>query len=257
MTLQKLIAGNWKMFKTVPEALALVHTLKAQLATHLPVDVMVAPPYTALHAVHEVLEGTAIALGAQEVFYESQGAFTGAISGAMLRDVGCAYVLVGHSERRQHFSETLETSHKRMQAALQAGLVPILCIGETLDQRSKGETERVVREQFLAATQNLAHDAAFVVAYEPVWAIGTGKVATTAQAQELHAFIRTLTTAKTRILYGGSVNPENARELMEQQDIDGVLVGGASLDAQSFLEIIKAAMPRGSYENWFDRQFES
>jgi triosephosphate isomerase (TIM) len=249
MARRKLIAGNWKLYKTVPEALALVTELKNKLASVRDCDIAVAPPYTALYAVRERLSGSNIALAAQEVFYEDQGAFTGAVSAPMLKDVGCTYVLVGHSERRQHFGESLESSNKRVRAVLKSGLVPILCIGETLPEREASRTMNVVAAQLDAALEGRTTSelASLVVAYEPVWAIGTGKVATPAQAQEVHAFIRERLRSKgaelsdnVRLLYGGSVKPDNAKELLSQRDIDGALVGGASLDAASFVGIVKA-----------------
>lgn len=249
MTRRKLFAGNWKLNKTVPEALALVNELKRLLASVRDCDIAVAPPYTALWPVGQKLQDSNIALAGQDLFYEDGGAFTGSVSGPMLRDVGCTYVLVGHSERRQFFAETLETSAKRLQAALRAGLTPILCVGETLPEREANRTTHVVASQLEAALQGLDKAALgrVVVAYEPVWAIGTGKVATPAQAQEVHNGIRErlrthdVGIAQTlRILYGGSVKPDNAKELMSQPDIDGALVGGASLDAASFAGIVKA-----------------
>jgi triosephosphate isomerase len=243
-----MVAGNWKMHKTVPEALELVRELRRLLAQVRDCDLVVAPPYTALHAVHKALEDSAIAVAAQELFWEEKGAFTGAVSAAMLKDVGCTYVLVGHSERRQLFGETLESSGRRVRAALKAGLVPILCIGETLAERQANRTHEIVAAQLDAGIHGLSTPdlGRLVVAYEPVWAIGTGAVATPQQAQEIHAAIRERLRSRdagvgegTRILYGGSVKPDNARELLGQPDIDGALVGGASLTADQFVGIVK------------------
>jgi triosephosphate isomerase len=249
VTRRQLIAGNWKMFKTVAEAEALAVELKNKLASLRDCDLVVAPPYTALWAVARKLADSNIAVSGQELFWEDKGAFTGAVAGAQLREAGATYVLVGHSERRQYFGETLETSKKRVAAAMRNSLTPILCIGETLAERDARRTETVVGEQLEAAVQGLskADLARIVIAYEPVWAIGTGKVATPAQAQEVHAFIRDClrahdapTAAALRILYGGSVKADNAAELLGQADIDGALVGGASLEAESFAAIARA-----------------
>jgi triosephosphate isomerase len=243
-----LIAGNWKMHTTVQEALQLASAVVQAAAKVSNRDVMVAPPYTALAAVGSVLSGTVVMLGAQNVHWEEKGAFTGEISAAMLKDVGCAMAIVGHSERRHVFGETDLMINKRVTGALQFGLIPVLCIGETLEQREAGQTLAVLEDQ---VRQGLAgvevnDGGKLVVAYEPVWAIGTGKTATEAQAQEVHSFIRNLLTdiyekniaAGVRILYGGSVKPENIDVLMQQEDIDGVLVGGAALKAESFERII-------------------
>lgn len=250
MSRRKLIAGNWKMHKTVREAEALVTELKQLVGSAPPCDVLVAPPYTALTAVAAKLAGSPIALAAQHLFYEDSGAFTGAVSGPMLKEVGCAYVLVGHSERRQLFGETLQTSQKRTLAALRAQLTPIVCVGETLQERQANHTAQVVNAQLEAAIEGLsaADLKRLVVAYEPVWAIGTGQVASPAQAQEVHQLVRATlrkhdsgVAEGMRILYGGSVKPDNARELLGQADIDGALVGGASLTAAAFADIVKAA----------------
>ncbi len=251
MARRKLIAGNWKLHKTIAESLELVTELKRLLGPVRDCDLVVAPPYTAIHAVAQRLEDSQIEVAAQELYPEDKGAFTGAVSGPLIKEAGAEYVIVGHSERRQIFGETLASSQLRLKAALRAKLVPILCIGETLAEREAGRTTQVVGEQLDAAL--LGSDAAqlspLVVAYEPVWAIGTGKNATSAQAQEVHVFIRERLRARdarlaeTRILYGGSVKPDNARELLAQPDIDGALVGGASLDAASFVGIVKARQP--------------
>ena len=249
MSRRMLIAGNWKMHKTVAEALALVRDLKRLVSQVRDCDIAVAPPYTALHAVAKALEDSSIKLAAQELFYEEKGAFTGAVSGPMLKEVGCTHVLVGHSERRQLFGETLESSGKRVKAAYKYGLTPIFCVGETLVERNANETMKVVAAQLDAGILSLDAESMkrLVVAYEPVWAIGTGVVASPQQAQEVHRMIRERLRARDAkaaevipILYGGSVKPDNAKELLSQEDIDGALVGGASLDAESFAAIAKA-----------------
>ena len=248
---KSIIAGNWKMYKTVPEALALVEGLKKDLAQYKDADVVVCPTFTALYAVKEALKGTNIALGAQNAHWEKQGAYTGEISVEMLKDVGCRYVILGHSERRQYFHETDAAVNKKAKAVLAAGLRPIICVGETLAQRQAGQTNAVVEEQIRGCLAGLTGEQLVesVIAYEPVWAIGTGLNATPAQAQEVHALIRRLlkelvgaeTAAKVRLQYGGSMKPANAKELLAQEDIDGGLIGGASLEAQSFVDIVRAA----------------
>lgn len=243
-----LIAGNWKMHKTVGEALGLVEALLPRLAGTPGVEVAVAPPFTALHAVGLRLAGTAVRLAAQTMHWEEQGAFTGEISAAMLRDVGCTYAILGHSERRQLFGETDEGVARKAARALAAGLTPLVCVGETLEERDRGNAFAVVERQTRAALAPLGPDAVdrVVVAYEPVWAIGTGRTATAAQAQEVHAVIRRVLASlggaeradATRVLYGGSVKPSNTAELLGQPDVDGALVGGASLDAETFASIV-------------------
>ena len=243
-----IIVGNWKMHKTTAEAVALVKALRSSVAQVHDVDIGVAPPYTALMVVAEALRGSTIFVTAQNMHWEPQGAFTGEISAAMLSDVGCTRVIVGHSERRQYFAETDATVNRKLRAALNARLDPILCIGETLDQREGNATFSVLAQQI---RQGLADIAAagmsrVVMAYEPIWAIGTGKTATPAQAQEVHAFIRGLLgelygkalADEVRIQYGGSVNAGNIHTLMTQPDVDGALVGGASLEAPSFGQIV-------------------
>ncbi|MFN7133461.1 MAG: triose-phosphate isomerase [Myxococcales bacterium] len=253
MARTQVIAGNWKMHKNVAEAQSLVRELRNLLGVVRDrVEIAVAPPFTALHPVAKALEDSNIKLAAQNVHWEPQGAFTGEVSVGMLKEVGCSFVIVGHSERRQYFGETDETVNKRAQAALKGGLLPIICIGETLQEREGGKTLEVVGRQLKGALAGIqAQDVArLVLAYEPVWAIGTGKTASTTQAQEVHAFIRkTLaslydgkTAEQTRIQYGGSVKPENAAELLGQPDIDGALVGGASLKADDFAKIVKARL---------------
>lgn len=244
-----LIAGNWKMYKTVGEGVELVEALLRDLGDTHDREVLVCPPYTALHALSSLLQETPIMLGAQDVFYEAQGAFTGAIAPGMLKDVGCQYAIVGHSERRQIFGESDELINRKLRAALAAGLRPILCVGEIKPQRDAGQAESVVVGQVKAGLAGVSASELLntVIAYEPVWAIGTGDTATPADAQAMHATIRgTLaelydqaTADQIRIQYGGSVKPDNVDELMSQPDIDGALVGGASLKADSFLRIIQ------------------
>ncbi|MEI8308560.1 MAG: triose-phosphate isomerase [Chloroflexales bacterium] len=243
-----IIAGNWKLYKTVAEGRELVQGLLAGLGSVADREVVVCPPYTALFPLGELLAGTPIALGAQEVFYEVQGAFTGAVAPQMLRDVGCTYVIVGHSERRQFFGDTDATVNRKLHAALASGLRPIMCVGESKPQRDSGQAEPIVTAQVRGGLVNVSAEQLLnvVIAYEPIWAIGTGDTATAADAQAMHAAIRaTLVelygdeSAQTvRIQYGGSVKPDNVDELMSQPDIDGALVGGASLKADSFLRII-------------------
>ncbi|MFO7937439.1 MAG: triose-phosphate isomerase [Kiritimatiellia bacterium] len=247
----KIVAGNWKMNKTASETTSLIDSIKAELEGVSGVDVVVCPPATDLKDAAAAVDGSCIALGAQNVHWEESGAFTGEISAAMLKDLKVKYVIIGHSERRQYFGETDETVNKRTKAALAAGLTPIVCIGETLEERDSGRMESVVTNQIKEGLADLEDDlASVVVAYEPVWAIGTGRTATPAQAQEAHALIRrTLAeisagdVANTiRIQYGGSMKPENAAELLSQPDIDGGLIGGAALKADSFAAIIQAAV---------------
>jgi triosephosphate isomerase (TIM) len=242
-----LIAGNWKMHKTISESQALVKSLRDSLDGVSDRDSALCPPFTALAVVAYALKGSPIALGAQNVYWEKQGAFTGEVSPGMLSDVGCRYVIVGHSERRQFFGETDETVRKRALSVLAVGLAPIVCVGETLQEREGNSTFSVVEKQMKDGLKELPAGASIVIAYEPVWAIGTGKTATPAQAQEVHSFIRKTyaglygdSLAQTvRILYGGSVKPDNMSALMSQPDIDGGLVGGASLDADSFSKIVR------------------
>ncbi|KPK28024.1 MAG: triosephosphate isomerase [Desulfobacterales bacterium SG8_35_2] len=248
MNRRPLIAGNWKMHTTVQEAEHLASAVVQAAAKAAGRDVMIAPPYTALAAVGKILSGTGVLLGAQNVHWEDKGAFTGEISAAMLKDVGCVMAIIGHSERRHVFGETDLMINKRLTAALQFGLIPVLCVGETLQEREAGRTLEVLEDQVRAglAALDSVDGAKLVVAYEPVWAIGTGKTATETQAQEAHSFIRKLLAdmfekniaAQIRILYGGSVKPENIDILMQQEDIDGALVGGAALKADSFERII-------------------
>jgi triosephosphate isomerase len=244
-----IIAGNWKMNKTVAEALALVQDLKSDLANVAEVDIVVCPPFTALSEVAKVIRGSNIRLGAQNISEHNSGAYTGEIAAEMLKEFGARYVILGHSERRQYQKESDELISKKARAAHAAALEPIVCIGETLAEREAGQMEKVLETQVRGSLTGLGRDQMVetIIAYEPVWAIGTGKTATTDQAQAAHAFIRGLlaklydetTARRVRIQYGGSVKPSNARELMTQPDVDGALVGGASLEAQSFTEIVK------------------
>ncbi|HOV80552.1 MAG TPA: triose-phosphate isomerase [Bacillota bacterium] len=247
------IAGNWKMFKTIPEAVSFVRALKSSLTGLSGVEVAVCPPFTALAPVAEILRGSGIAVGAQDVFWEERGAYTGEVSPLMLKDAGCSCVIIGHSERRQFFGESDEKVNRKVKAALACGLTPIMCVGETLVQRENGITEKVVGEQTEAGLSGLSPEqaAGVVIAYEPVWAIGTGKTASDEDAQQVIAFIRRLvndlygfgTAERIRIQYGGSVKPGNAAGLLARPDIDGALVGGASLEIESFVGIIRAAAP--------------
>ncbi len=248
-----IVAGNWKMYKPAAQAAALANELKTALAGIRGAEMVVCPTFTSLATVADVIRGSNIQLGAQNAHWEKEGAFTGEISPVMLKEIGVDYVIVGHSERRQFFGETNDGVNRRAMAALAAGIKPIVCVGELLDQREAGQTAAIVTEQTKSALAGFKKDDVLrtVIAYEPVWAIGTGKTATPAQAQEVHKLIRDLlgvlfdadTASKVRIQYGGSVKPANARELMSQPDIDGALVGGASLEAKGFAEIVKGALP--------------
>ena len=243
------IAGNWKMNKTVGEAVDLVRELKTALSGVKGVEVAVAPPFTALFAVCKELEGSPIRLAAQNLYWEEKGAFTGEISPVMLKEVGCHYVIIGHSERRQFFGETDETVNRRIKAAMSQGLKVIFCMGETLKEREEGKTFSVIERQMEGGLKGLGDKEMenMVIAYEPVWAIGTGKTATPEQAEEVHRFIREKlgklysrkVSGEIRIQYGGSVTPENIKGLMNQPNIDGALVGGASLKAESFSKIVR------------------
>lgn len=243
-----IIAGNWKMHKTVLQAVGLVEDLKPLVENVTDVEVVVCPTFTALHAVSQAIQGSNIALGAQNMHWEDQGAFTGEISPVMLKDMGCQYVILGHSERRQYFGETNEVVNKKVHAAFKHDLTPIVCVGELLEEREAGKTKEIVENQTRFSLANLSPDQAkqAVVAYEPVWAIGTGKTASSADAQAVIGYIRQILedmygesiAALVRIQYGGSVKPDNSSELMGQPDIDGALVGGAALEAQSFAGIV-------------------
>ncbi len=247
---QRIIAGNWKMNKTIPEAIELAKGVVAATAGAT-AEVVVCPTYVCLAAVGEVVKGTHVALGAQDMHWEKSGAFTGKVSADMLLSAGVRYVIIGHSEQRTYFHETNETVNKKVKAALAAGLLPIVCVGETLAEREGGRTQAVVEDHVVGGYAGLSPQDALktVIAYEPVWAIGTGKVATPEQAQEVHAFIRgTLlmrlygaeVAAAIRIQYGGSMKADNAAELLAKPDIDGGLIGGAALKAADFGGIVKA-----------------
>ena len=251
-----IIAGNWKMNKTGSEGKALVEALLKEVAPFDPaeVDIVVCPPFTTLAAVRPLLEGAKVKLGAQNVHWADNGAFTGEVSAAMLKEAGVEYVIIGHSERRQYFGETDETVNRRLQAALKAGLKPIVCIGELLEEREGGRTNEVLRKQIRGGFAGLdaATMAGVVIAYEPVWAIGTGRTATPEIAEETQAFIRAEVAAmfggdcaaKVRIQYGGSMKAANARELVAQKDIDGGLIGGAALEATGFAKLISEALAK-------------
>lgn len=248
---KKVIAGNWKMYKTNSEAKDLVEGLINNTKEIVKTKMIVCPPFTALSVVSELAAGGSIHVGAQNMYWEEQGAFTGEISTEMIKSTGATYVIIGHSERRQFFGETDGTVNKKLKAALQSGLNPIVCIGESLEERESGVTNDVVGNQVEKALAGISAEEMkkIILAYEPIWAIGTGKTASPDQAQEVHKFIRSTLTklynteiAEVIIVqYGGSVKPENANELLSQPDIDGALVGGACLKAESFARIIKAA----------------
>ncbi|HEY2734875.1 MAG TPA: triose-phosphate isomerase [Polyangiales bacterium] len=246
-----LVAGNWKLYKTLSESIELARDVVRVAGSGGTPEVVVAPVFTALAKVADVLAGTTVGLSAQNVYWETQGAFTGEVGPLQLADLGCRYAIVGHSERRQLFGDTDEAVQRRTQAALRHGLRPIVCVGETLSEREAMHAQAVVVRQLKAALTGLEPDEAaeVVIAYEPVWAIGTGKNAQPSDAQEMHARVRSTLTElfgqslaeKTRILYGGSVKPDNAKALMAEPDVDGALVGGASLSADSFCAIVAAA----------------
>jgi triosephosphate isomerase (TIM) len=248
----KIIAGNWKMYKDLNESAELLNGLKTKLAV-LPngVKAIVCPPFTSLALAKNILEGSPIAIGAQNMYPEDEGAFTAEVSPKMLKSVGCRYVILGHSERRQYFNETNDFINRKAKKAIASGLIPIICVGETLEEREKNITDQIVSVQVKGCLKDIpaADVENLVIAYEPVWAIGTGKVATPQQAQEVHQLIRKLigqlyswaTAEKVVLQYGGSVKPENAKELLHQPDIDGALVGGACLKADSFAAIVQAA----------------
>ncbi len=252
MKRKPLVAGNWKMNGTLAEAKRLAQAVAKSLAGFKEVEILLLPPFTALSQVKEILQGTPLGLGAQDLYWEPQGAFTGEISAPLLQDAGCQAVLIGHSERRHILGETDGVIQRKLKAALEQGLCGILCVGETLEERKKGQTWKVVERQLTSALETLEPlklAQKLVVAYEPVWAIGTGLNATALAAQEVHGLIRqwlgrrigSSAAGTIRILYGGSVKPENAGELMAQPDLDGLLVGGASLNAKSFVAIVETA----------------
>jgi triosephosphate isomerase len=247
------IAGNWKMFKTIPEAVETVQKLhEANKGMEEKARFVVIPPFTALSEVSRALQGSAIMIGAQNMHWEDKGAFTGEVAASMLKDAGCNFVVIGHSERRQYFGEINETVNKKIRAALSYGLIPIMCIGESLEEREKGETIAKVQAQMTEGLAGIGGTEIkqIIIAYEPIWAIGTGLTATPDQAQKVHAFIRSTLAEKhgndvascAIILYGGSVKPENTYSLLTEKDINGALVGGASLKAESFADIAKEAI---------------
>ena len=250
-----IIAGNWKMNKTISQAIELVNNLKRDLSEVEDVDIIVVPPYTALSEISDMIVGTNIELGAQDVYWENEGAFTGEISPLMLKDIGVKYVVIGHSERRMYFHETNETVNKKVKASLKAGLLPIMCVGEKLEEREKNLTFKVVKDHVENGLKGLSKEEVLdvIIAYEPVWAIGTGKTATPTQAEDVHSYIRKLlgemygeeVAEDIRIQYGGSVKPENIEDLINQKDIDGALVGGASLKADQFISIVMGSVKKG------------
>ena len=247
-----IIAGNWKMNYTAETAVHVINTLKTKVSDITSVDIVICPPFTALTAAVETSKGSNISIGAQNVHWKSNGAFTGEISAEMLKEISVKYVIIGHSERRQYFGETDQTVNQRLLAALEAELLPIVCVGETLEQRQNNETERVITHQISKCLSGLSLEQMerTIIAYEPVWAIGTGMTATPEQAQEVHHLIRGLiierfnstVATKIRIQYGGSVKVDNAYQLMSKPDINGALVGGASLKADEFSELIKKGL---------------
>ena len=248
---RKVIAGNWKMNNDLKETQNLISKLSSGLSMdNLNCDVIVCPPFTSLIEAYTLLKDTKIKLGAQNMHFESSGAFTGEISATMLRSVGCEYVILGHSERRTIFGETDELINNKIKKANSSGLKPIFCVGELLEEREAGITEKVIEKQIRSGLKDISSEemGKVIIAYEPVWAIGTGKTASPEQAQEVHKFIRSLINEKYGdsisdkivIQYGGSVNNKNAKELLSQKDIDGALVGGASLKADAFIDIIQA-----------------
>ena len=243
------VAGNWKMFKTRDEAQATVREVVGLVGNIQTADIVVCPPFTALAAVEEILTGSVVQLGAQNVHWQDEGAFTGEVSVSMLADYGCSHVIIGHSERRQYFQESDEVIQDKLERVFSTDLVPILCIGESLEAREADRVQEVIPSQLERALRELTDPQAsrIIIAYEPVWAIGTGRTATPELAEKVHFLIRnwlsdhcsTDVADQVRILYGGSVNPENAGQLIEQENIDGFLVGGASLDSQSFAKIVQ------------------
>ena len=246
-----VIAGNWKMNKNVVESVSLVKELKDFVRGIVGVDIVVCPPFTSLWVVKEIINGTNIHLGAQNMFWETKGAFTGETSPLMLKNVGCEYVILGHSERRQYFKETSEEVARKTEVALSVNLTPIVCVGENLKERESGKTESIIEQEIKALFPKIDSilAARIIVAYEPIWAIGTGRSSSSQDANLIIKFIRELFSSKygskiaerIRILYGGSVNPKNINEFMNESDIDGALVGGASLNTLSFSQIVKAA----------------
>jgi len=245
------IAGNWKMFKTVHDTVVYVKEFRSVVKDIEDVEIVLAPPFTALHAAAEAARNSNVGISGQDLHWEREGAFTGEVSGSMVREAGAEYVIIGHSERRQSFGDTDATVNRKLHAALNARLIPIVCIGETLDERERNETLAVLDRQIKDGFDGITGEqvGALVIAYEPVWAIGTGRTATAAQAQEAHAHIRQRlrqwfggpAADECHVIYGGSVKPDNTRDLVGQPDVDGALVGGASLEIKSFSEIIRRA----------------
>jgi triosephosphate isomerase (TIM) len=245
------IAGNWKMFKTVHDSVVYVKEFRSLVKDIEDVEIVLATPFTAIHAAAEAARNSNVGISGQDLHWEREGAFTGEVSGVMVREAGAEYVIIGHSERRQYFGETDATVNRKLRAAMGAGLIPIVCIGETLDERERNETLTVLDRQIKDGFDGIGGDevGTLVIAYEPVWAIGTGRTATSAQAQEAHAHIRqrlrqwfgAAAADECHVIYGGSVKPDNTRDLVGQPDVDGALVGGASLDIKSFSEIIRRA----------------
>ena len=244
-----IIAGNWKMYKTIPEALEFVRAFKPLVVASTHCEIVIAPPFTAIKPVSARLEGSNVEVAAQDVAPEpGPGAFTGEVSASMIKDAGARWTIIGHSERRQYYGETDESVNSKLRSAIGEGLLPIVCVGERLEERDAGRAEQVVESQLSGGMRNLTVSEAsrIIIAYEPIWAIGTGRTATPETAQQMHAFIRFRIktmfgeglAGKTRILYGGSVKPDNIAALMNQADIDGALVGGASLEAESFARIV-------------------
>jgi triosephosphate isomerase len=252
---QPFIAGNWKMYKTVQEAVAFAKELRSVVKDVTDVEIVVAPPFTAVHAVADALRNTNVGVAAQDLYWEKGGAFTGEVSGAMIKEAGAEYVIIGHSERRRLFGETDATVNRKIMAAIAAELTPIVCVGETLDERERNETLAVLDRQLKDGLDRLTGERVndLVIAYEPVWAIGTGRNATAAQAEEAHLHIRTrlrqwfgaAAADHCHVLYGGSVKPDNIAELIREPDVDGALVGGASLDVKSFGEIVARSRSAG------------
>ena len=248
--IKPFIAGNWKMNKTIPEAIELVSKLKEIIEAIETGEILIIPPFTALSEIRKVITGSKIKIGAQNIFWEESGAFTGEISPLMIKDVGCEYVLIGHSERRRYFGEDDRIVNLKIKSALTHSLNPIFCLGETLEEREAGKTLIRIHNQIEEGLKDIEEIENIIIAYEPVWAIGTGKTATPQQAQEVHRFIRQKLEKKygnkkascAIILYGGSVKPENTYSLIKEEDIDGALIGGASLKVDSFVKIIEEAM---------------
>ncbi|NLP03957.1 MAG: triose-phosphate isomerase [Fibrobacter sp.] len=249
MARKKFIAGNWKMNTTLEEAKALARGVVEAVGKISDVDIAVCPPYTNLSAVYEIIKDSNVKLGAQDVHWEAKGAFTGKVSCAMLKSVGVTYIIIGHSEQRQYFGETDANVNKKVKAVLGSGLLPIICVGETLEERKSGKMDAVIERQVRGAFEGLSTEDALkcTIAYEPVWAIGTGETATPEQANDAHVFIRGIiskmfsdeTAGAIRIQYGGSMKPDNAKDLLSRNDVDGGLIGGASLKAADFAGIVK------------------